>query len=468
MPCPFRLATEIRGHQQLPAQSTEEIVFLENGPFKARPMPNFSVPRSKPKRKTNTNSLTSPTPFQLSAAKNKSTPPSNDDLELSKQFHAKPMPNFSKGPKVQKRIIPEKKTVVEEVFETEFHARPMPDFHKHVPSIPITTSTRRRKTLEVRTDDSNSFTFKAKPIPSSLHKAPSQFIPSRRKLVEPQPFQLQTAKRESLNRRTTPKEDQSSSYSFTYKAKPVPKTTFQPPTPKQKKNTLPLTEPQPFQFSDRRRSSRPSKNTNRRQTTTNIQSKTTTTTQTKPFRFSYDGRQHTREKEKTEPNEFRPFKAKPVPKTTFQAPPPPSKTTHHRPPLLDPKGPNLRTDQQARARNQYNEAIKLKKEAQELRQKRLLAEQRNLEQAEVQRLRQLPVSQGGFIPQAKPILFSRMQRQRSWSASSSEMDEQTTQISNASSQGGDTASGLRSLISGFRKVKLRDSSSVVSSSYAHD
>mmetsp|Transcript_5328 Transcript_5328/g.5002 ORF Transcript_5328/g.5002 Transcript_5328/m.5002 type:complete len:291 (+) Transcript_5328:1685-2557(+) len=284
-------------------------------------------------------------------------------------------------------------------------------------------------------------------------------------------------------------------------------------TPRQKEAKV-LTEPIPFRFqSERRLVSRKAKSTktdatsksntlmtgNRRigrssfrdlrgdnddsskVSTNSSQHKvieTNPNTKPKPFKFVCDERhkQHSRalqEKiEQVKSETFRQFKAKPVPKSTFKANFSPMKINR---PLIEPKGPNLRTDEQAKVRKEYDEAVRMKKEREEQIRSQFEEQKTIREEMEIKLLRRLPTSQGGFIPKAEPIRVSagfstmQIQRERSWSASSSENESRGTfepLNGDASSLGGDTASGLRSLISGFRKVKLRDSSSVLSSSRA--
>merc|ERR1719215_2243432 len=156
---------------------------------------------------------------------------------------------------------------------------------------------------------------------------------------------------------------------------------------------------------------------------------------------------------------FRPFQAKPLPKSTFQTNFSPTKVQR---PLIEPKGPELRTGIKAKSRKEYLAKVEQKQKTIEILRKKKEDYELKMREKELRRLRSMPVSQGGFIPEAKPILyntssgFSTMQspRARSWSESSSE-NEKDSEAGEINSESGDTASGLRSLISGFGKVKLR-------------
>lgn len=560
-PTPFELATERRAEQTLPAQSTEEIIALENKPFKARPMPDFSgrppvkrrtikkktpveepvdikpfqarpmpnfrrIPsirnaniQSRKKKMENTQQLvdeaqkhlkswsrrelTEPKPFKLSVRRTKvSTLPLEE--EAPKSFKARSVPtSLFQEPSIKpKSRVSNPKPKRNEKCEnksssrTLFKARPVPSFVRKVPAVTKTTpravtepspftfnSPKANRRSDGNREDSSSPStmFKARPVPSFVKKAPVVRKTTPRAVTEPSPFKFSSPK---SKRRSNGNSEDSSSQNATFKARPMPTFDKKAPVPR-KTSPKALTETSPFVFqSDLRsatrriRSTVPKQNnmdhTPVRKTSTvcagKVASKISptvkkTVTTPKPFTLRCDERhnehaKHLQEKVKAEMEEaFRPFQAKPVPKSTFQTNFSPTKVQR---PLIEPKGPELRTEVKAQSRKEYLAKVEQKQKTVEILRRKKEDYERKMREKELRRLRSMPVSQGGFIPEAKPILynkssgFSTMQspRARSWSESSSENIDDS-EAGEINSEGGDTASGLRSLISGFGKVKLR-------------
>jgi hypothetical protein len=117
-PAPFHFRSEDRAtHSKPPIGSPDpEAKDLEEckKQFHARPLPRMSLNRPPPRKEPAPRTITTPRPFSFStekraAAQSEPHGPSADEVEMSKQFHARPLPQSTyTDPKKQTRSAPSK------------------------------------------------------------------------------------------------------------------------------------------------------------------------------------------------------------------------------------------------------------------------------------------------------------------------------------------------------------------------
>jgi hypothetical protein len=117
-PAPFHFLSEDRAtHSKPPIGSPDpEAKDLEEckKQFHARPLPRMSLNRPPPRKESAPRTITTPKPFSFStekraAAQSEPHGPSADEVEMSKQFHARPLPQSTyTGPKKQTRLAASK------------------------------------------------------------------------------------------------------------------------------------------------------------------------------------------------------------------------------------------------------------------------------------------------------------------------------------------------------------------------
>jgi len=286
---PFNLQTDARGEKQ--RQKIEELrqsllqreeaeVALANG-FKARPVGDYAdkgitiVERRPP---------TEFKPFRLSSRPNTPRRESPENAASAERFRARPLPSttFQPGELPQRNSFVPTKPVsprlsvgsakppaaacfaAEQAAETKFKAMPMPDFdhvkfevkkvdyeltdtrdpnlnteHRGLKRL-VKFEERRRSLLEERELQETPVPFRARPIANYADQFMNRQVEMRPR-TQPEPFQLsESRKRPNLHGGTTSQEPE-------FRARPLPKTTYEPMAFPEKKQ-LSATTAEPFKL----------------------------------------------------------------------------------------------------------------------------------------------------------------------------------------------------------------------------
>lgn len=307
VPTPFHLKTDERGSQEKHVMSTEELEAAKcSFDFHARPLPDLSF---KPETlgKVEVRDLTVPTPFDLATEKRPSDSErikqqNEDEIELSKKFKARPLPDMSFKPEtlgkvetreltipepfhlktdergsIEKPTFPSKEDIEAAECSFDFHARPMPDLsykaetlgHSEIRELTVPTPFRlktdergsREKLMTPSTEELKaeecSFQFHARPMPDLScrpPKLPKEYKP--RELTVPTPFHLSTSSRYSDHSPSpTTEELEAQECAKNFRANPLPSSLHRPPK-NPKHSTKPLTTTTPFKLRTERRHTR--------------------------------------------------------------------------------------------------------------------------------------------------------------------------------------------------------------------
>jgi hypothetical protein len=357
MPAPFTLRTEVRGATAKPPVGSldpeqDDIAELAKQ-FHARPMPRFSRPTSLPASESK------------SHAEDERMNP--DDIELSKRFRAKPAPKST----------------------YEYHPppkSPQPD-HSWCSNAPTLATSDR---IERRLAAAETFNLHAERLSllrqheqrmrkrekhqKEMTRAATTPLAKANKNVEP--FALASAVRhEHYQKQLEGKrreEEAKRRHEMTFQARSF---NSRPPPQQQKiRSDKGPTQPEPFQMPGMRRHA--------------IQQE--------------EQRRKLAEMEEEQKRQAA-FRAKPVPKTTYSYTPIATPLRETQQQLVHPKSPALQSKQRAAERQAFDAAATQERAAQEARkwaaQERLAAE----EEEEWRERRRLPVSEGGMIPTAEPV-----------------------------------------------------------------
>jgi len=422
--------------RELPKSTAErekaEMDYYKSHPFKAAPMPNISqvshlqVQGTKAER-----TLTKPIGPHLHTKERVvyHKPPvgspnkklSRDEIELQKQFHARPMPDLSapsqpvkpRGSIERKPTQPQpfhfasraqkaRRTVPkEDETKNQFKARPLPLTTFTPPSIspsrhntsgnspprsriettpPKFATDARAEQRAESAEKHMKHADKAKrrkerqrmQLQRLKHQAAMAEATEPPTYTTPEPFHLTSERRHEQSQRKMEEErrrietDEEKAHEF--KAMPyVPS-----PKPSVKKYSFKLTKPRPFHLmSDAR------------------------------HQKSERKRKKELEKEERRQKEARTIKANPVPISTYMYKLPSNPSPKKK--LVEPESPELATSSRAKSRRQYDE----KAEAERLEKQRMEQEmeekRRKEEEEELKELRRLPASEGGLMHVARPI-----------------------------------------------------------------
>jgi len=498
-PKPFRLRTSQRCGDEPPSTpSSEEIMAREcKKQFHARPMPDLSYrPPKAPVVQKKT--LTTPKPFRLHTESREAhfrqkTPSSEDRnaAECARQFQARVMPDLSYRPTTTPRIqqksvttpepfnfVTKQKKKIESPqklnnddieLSKKFSARPLPDLTYRPPKrvsshvkkptcpVPFNLHTDLRHAVKspsrVAEKEENSFHFQAKPMPDLRYKPPK--APKQdRTLTTPKPFRFQ-------DRPTTPKSKRSQAteddieLAKKFYARPIPESSKKSTGSIARRNVLEklkrmrskkhtrkdadgsvssvgssLTVPKPFNLQTeirreiheanlqhrlkdeeklehrlRQYKATPAPDFNRRPFTPKRSDKELTTPE--PFQLESCSRhevcqsqmEEQRVRESKELRQLSSFKAKLAPRA--KAPFTPRLNISKKPSLSI--GPNFETEVRARSREAFDKEKEQRKKN-EFAKKRLLQRKKELEEKrELMAMRRKSVVEGGFCFKAKPI-----------------------------------------------------------------
>jgi hypothetical protein len=316
--------------------------------FHARPMPTFSSQSAK--RQTVRATVTTPVPFNLSSDRRVQTDPravtSPDDAELTKKFHARPVPQstYEGILKAEKKSLPPpakpftlqsslrheayQKQLAEKLAQEEAERQAQMTFHAR--------------------------SFKSPPTPERIR--------ADRGPTEPCPFPLSSDVRRAAfeqekNEKLAAQEEERKRQAA-FKAKPAPKSTYEPKalSPKQAEMAA------RHAATERERSARLAAEEDAYRDQSN-------------------------------------FKAKPVPKSTYVYEAVLPKASE----LVDPFSPLLQSKKRAEDRKSFDAKAyrqrMLDAGRKREQQERIAAE----EKADLEERRRLPVSEGGMIPTAAPV-----------------------------------------------------------------
>jgi len=388
---PFQLATDARGaHAAHPLPPTTEEMLAEEcqNQFHARPMPNLSYnPPPAVPREDKAAHLTTPEPFKLRSlrrheeAASHRPPPTPDDIEMAKQFHAKPIPAS-----VYRRPAPRPKR------DTMEGRGPTTPRGPRLSTSQRMTDTKRREmeergfhNAEERTRERERL-LKAKQrdeMREALEKASGYRTPRSKGPTVPRPFQFQSdarheAHRAELEETMVHELEDIKRQAESFRARPAPESTRRLRPPSARKRPVPeraLTEFEPFQLQSVQRHAHAQQE----------------------LLAQVEAEEEERRRLAQGP------KANPVPRSTHKRPPLMVTTRAAQEDLVQPVAPRLMTQKQAEHRRMFDEEARRKREA-ELLQKKREEEAKVAEiEREIQELRRLPVSEGGLMQVANPI-----------------------------------------------------------------
>lgn len=325
--------------------------------FRASPMPTFSQPakRQTVRAKVSTKAVTTPEPFSLSSDRRVQTEKrayaAPDDIELTKKFHARAVPQSTYVPPASYSTTPGAPTLASQAAKpfTMHSSLRHEAYQKQLAEKVAQEEAERRAQMAF-----HARSFKATPPPERIRADHGP--------TEPCPFPLSSIERHAAFERETNEklaaQEEDRMRQAAFKATPAPKSTYEPKV-------------------------------------------------LSPIEAVLATRHETMEREKlarlaAEEEEYRrqsTFKAKPVPKSTYVYKAISPKASE----LVDPFSPLLQSKQRAEDRKSFDAKAyrqRMLDEGRRREQKERIAAE---EKADLDERRRLPVSEGGMIPMAAPV-----------------------------------------------------------------
>jgi hypothetical protein len=373
-PVPFHFRVDTRAAAAKPPQGSpdKEQDDLEEckKQFHARPMPKLKrhAPREPVDRQ-----VTTPKPFNLATERRGAAAhvvaPSEDEVELKKQFHARPLPqSMYVSPAVNPR-----KLTTQPQLSTPASAVAGP------PKLATSSRTERREAARLESIKNAERKAKEKQA-MALRKQREKHheemvkasIRSPLAMKSMQPFHLLSESRHEAYQNQLAEqrlhEEQENRRRMSFHAKPLPKLS---PAAIKVQSEHPRTEPRPFQLRSLTRHEMAQRSI----------------------------RQHVQDEER-ERHSMTKFKARPIPLSTYEYHP---VTPGQKKPLVQPFSPEFQLKQRAVERREFEEYAEHERERDASRKKALQERLQAEELEELNEKRNLPVSEGGMIPKAEPI-----------------------------------------------------------------
>lgn len=385
---PFRLSTEDRGaHAAHPLPPTTEEMRAEEclKQFHARPLPDLSYqPPAATPQKNPGQHLTTPKPFKLrsvqrhEASLSHKPPPTPDEVELAKRFHAIPVPAsvYRAPPSMRRDPVERSRTCT------------TPRAPKLSTTARMTDTTRRdmeergfHNVEERARERERSAKLKQREdMREAIEKASGYSTPRSKGPTVPRPFNFPSNSRHEAHvaeqeERVLNELEEIKQQAKSFRARPAPSSTRRPRPESSRKRDAPeriLTEPAPFRLLSAQRH----------------------TVAQQELLVQMEAEEEERRRLAMG------VKATPIPRSTYKRPP---STPRAPAELSQPVGPQLMTERQSEHRRHFDEEVRERREA-ELLQKKRDEEAKVAEiEREIQELRRLPVSEGGLLQVANPI-----------------------------------------------------------------
>ena len=376
MPAPFHFHTDARVATAKPPvkphiSKTPDVQEMKTE-FHARPMPSFSQPsKSQSARMIDSRKkvVTVPVPFHFSKSKTRIEPKGPDEKELSKQFHARPLPSTTFKPSVMSPCQ-QLRSPASSVSSSNPPSLATSSRVKRRSAAAMASRRKAERLAQLREQDQRN--RQRERHNEAMKMAEISSPVSRNSIQNAEPFDLASGKRhehyqkqleEKLQHEEAERLQQMSFHARSFHQSKPP--------PQKIRSDRGATQPAPFHLPGQRRHEL----------------------------YQEEQRRKASEMEEEQKKQAA-FRAKPVPRSTYEYKPPPPK---EKGPLADPFSPALQSKQRAVERQAFDASAEAGRAAEEAR-KRALQEQLEAEEEEdLQERLRLPVSEGGMIPTAEPV-----------------------------------------------------------------